>query len=214
VIPAGLVLLAAGCLLGARTGAGDGYGYAALWLTLTGLGFGTAVVPATSLVMGSLPADRAGQGTSVLETVQQVGGVLGVAGLGSLLSAGYLARLAVPGLPHAAAGAARDSVTGADTVAARLHDPALLDSAHGAFTHGMSLVLLTCGAFALVAALLGALFLPAGTPSPSGALPAERLAGPNTVDTAIPAPARGSVESGDEDPGVAVGSAEHGQSLA
>jgi hypothetical protein len=78
----------------------------------------------------------------------------------------------------------------------------------------MSLVLLTCGAFALVAALLGALFLPAGTPSPSGALPAERLAGPNTVDTAIPAPARGSVESGDEDPGVAVGSAEHGQSLA
>ncbi|NUP36690.1 MAG: MFS transporter, partial [Streptomyces sp.] len=95
VVPAGLVVLAAGTLLGAATGSGDGYGYAALWLAMTGLGFGFAMVPATGLVMSTLPAEASGRGTSLLETVQQVGGVLGVAGLGSLLSAGYLARLHV-----------------------------------------------------------------------------------------------------------------------
>ncbi|WP_333767934.1 MFS transporter, partial [Streptomyces sp. IBSBF 2435] len=188
VVPAGLVVLAAGTMIGAATGGGDGYGYAALWLTMTGLGFGLAVVPATSLVMASLPAGRAGQGTSLLETVQQVGGVLGVAGLGSLLSAGYLARLSTDGLDGPAAAAARDSVSGADAVAARLHDPGLLASAHGAFVHGMSLALLVCGAIALVAAVLAAAFLPAravgGEPGPAGAgaVPSAREVATSTAD--------------------------------
>ncbi|WP_329116634.1 DHA2 family efflux MFS transporter permease subunit [Streptomyces sp. NBC_01465] len=180
VITAGLLLLAAGAFLGATTTATDGYGFTALWLALTGLGFGTAVVPATSLAMGSLPADAAGQGTSLLETVQQVGGVLGVAGLGSLLSAGYLARLTLTGVPSEAAGAARDSVSGADAVAAQLHNPELLASAHVAFTHGMNLVMLACGAISVLAALLAARFVPGSTTAQPVAattpVPAESLA--------------------------------------
>jgi MFS family permease len=173
VIPAGLLLLATGTLLGATTTAGDGYGTAALWLALIGVGFGTAMVPATGLVMGSLPAERSGQGTSLLETVQQVGGVLGVAALGSVLSSGYLGRLDTDRLDPAAARAARDSVTGADAVAARLHDGRLLGSGLAAFTHGMDLVLLTCGACAALAAVLGLLLLPRKAP----AAPAADLAG-------------------------------------
>ncbi|MDF9814943.1 MFS transporter [Streptomyces sp. SPB162] len=160
VIPAGLALLAAGALLGSTVGAADEYGFTATWLALTGLGFGLAVVPATSLVMSSLPTGNTGAGTSLLETVQQLGGVLGVAGLGSLLSAGYLARLSVAGVPAAAADAARDSVTGADAVAASTHDAALLASAHHAFLHGMSLVLVACGAIAILGAVLAAVHLP------------------------------------------------------
>jgi hypothetical protein len=160
VIPAGLLLLAAGALLGAATGPGDGYAPAAGWLSLAGLGFGLAIVPATSLVIGSLPEDGPGTGTSLLETIQQLGGALGVAALGSVLNAGYLARLSVTGLPDAAASAARGSVTGADAVAAHLHDKALLASAHGAFVHGMSLTLLVCAGAALLAAVLAAAFLP------------------------------------------------------
>ncbi|MEV0095180.1 MFS transporter [Streptomyces sp. NPDC050738] len=184
VIPAGLLLLAAGAVMGAMTDAADGYTFTAIWLTLTGLGFGTAVVPATSLAMSSLPSDTAGQGTSLLETVQQVGGVLGVAGLGSLLSAGYLARLTLsPDVPSDTAGAARDSVSAADAVAAQLHDPDLLASAHQAFTHGMNLVMLACGAISVLAALLAARYLPGRTapqPAPvpvatTTAVPAESL---------------------------------------
>ncbi|MFE2866650.1 MFS transporter [Embleya sp. NPDC059259] len=170
VISVGLALLGAGVLLGAGTDGGDGYGFTAGWLGLAGLGFGMAVVPATSMVMGSLPADDTGSGASLLETVQQVGGVLGVAVLGSVLSAGYLDRLAVGGLPEPAGDAARDSLSGANAVAVQTHDPALLASAHDAFVHGMDLVLVVCGAIALVVAALAAVRLPGestDTPAPT-----------------------------------------------
>ncbi|MET7736767.1 MFS transporter [Streptomyces sp. NPDC005402] len=160
VVPLGLLLLAAGSLLGATTNTSDGYAFTALWLSLTGLGFGLAVVPATSLVMGALPETNTGSGTSLLETVQQLGSVLGVAGLGSLLGYGYLARLHTDGLPGAAARAARDSVSGADAVAAQLHDTGLTVSAHEAFVHGMDLVLAACGTIALLAAVLATVFMP------------------------------------------------------
>ena len=160
VIPFGLSVLAAGALLGATSDGSTGYGFTALWLSLTGLGFGLAVVPATSLVMGSLPADNTGSGTSLLETVQQLGGVLGVAGLGSLLGYGYLARVRTDGLPAQAAHTARDSVSGADEVARQLHDTGLANSAHEAFVHGMNLVLTACGSISLLAAVLALLFLP------------------------------------------------------
>lgn len=213
VIAAGLALLAAGSLLGATSGSGDGYGFAALWLSLTGFGFGSAMVPATSLVMGSLPAERSGQGTSLLETVQQVGGVLGVAGLGSLLSAGYLARLSVSGLPNAAADAARDSVTGGDAVAVRLHDPQLLASAHDAFSHGMSLVLIACGAISLVAAVLAVAFLPRPAERPEGA--ASGAPAPVAGVTTEAAEAAGKTVPAQVPAGeVAVPAAEHGQSMA
>ncbi|RKE17708.1 MFS transporter [Streptomyces sp. TLI_171] len=174
VVPAGLLLLAAGALLGAATGTGSGYGFTALWLAVLGVGFGLAVVPSTSLVLATLPEDDAGAGTSLLETLQQVGGVLGVAGLGSLLSAGYLGRIDVHGLPAPAAATARDSVAAADAVARELGDPALLASAHGAFVHGMSQVLTACGAVAVLAAVLAAVFLPGrpkGVVEPQSAAP-------------------------------------------
>jgi EmrB/QacA subfamily drug resistance transporter len=160
IVPAGLLIVAAGSLLGASTEISDGYGFAALWLALTGLGFGLTVVPATTLVMESLPDDHSGTGTSLLETVQQLGAVIGVAGLGSLLGYGYLHRIDTDGLPAQAADAARDSVAGANAVAGQLHDASLAASAHEAFVHGMSLVLTVGGAMALVAAVLAALFMP------------------------------------------------------
>ncbi|MEU6278327.1 MFS transporter [Streptomyces populi] len=167
IIPIGLLLLTVGGLLGSFTRNGDGYGSVAPWLTLTGLGFGLAIVPATTLVMSSLPPERSGAGTSLLETLQQVGGVLGVAVLGSLLSSRYLGRLSTDHLSAPAEHAARDSVLGADAVASQLHDEALLTSAHSAFVHGMSLVLVVCAVSSLVAAVLAVVFLPARSQDPT-----------------------------------------------
>lgn len=160
VIPIGLLVLAAGTFLGARTTTGDGYGWAVIWLVVTGAGFGLAIVPGTSMVLGSLPEEGTGAGSSLLETLQQVGGVLGVAGLGSLLSYGYLHRISTDGLPAQVAHAARESVTGADVVAGQTHNHELLLSAHTAFIHGSNMVLVACGLVSLLAAVLGALFLP------------------------------------------------------
>jgi Na+/melibiose symporter-like transporter len=180
VISAGLVVLAFAAFLGSRTTVDDGYGATALWLSVAGLGFGFAVVPAMSAALGELPRDRAGSGSGLLMTVRQVGSAIGIALLGSLLASTYADRLDTSALPRAAADAADGSVVGAHVVAERLGDPALAASANAAYLHGMDLVLLVSGIAALVTALLAAALLP----SPRQADPAPE------EDTAMaPAPA-------------------------
>lgn len=99
-------------------------------------------------------------------TLRQVGGAIGIALLGSLLSSTFRDRLDVTGLPARAADTAGESVVAAHLVAERA-GPAkaaeLAASANSAYVHGMGVVLLVCGVAALVAALLAAAFLP-GTP--------------------------------------------------
>ncbi|GHI05335.1 hypothetical protein Scel_36560 [Streptomyces cellostaticus] len=62
-VSAGLVVLAFAALLGSRTTTGSGYGFTALWLTIAGLGFGLALVPAMTGALATLPRDRAGWGS-------------------------------------------------------------------------------------------------------------------------------------------------------
>ncbi|WP_405699728.1 MFS transporter [Streptomyces sp. NBC_01383] len=156
---AGLIVLAFAALLGSRTTVGSGYGFTALWLSVAGLGFGFAVVPAMDAALGTLPADRAGSGSGLLMTVRQTGSALGIALLGSLLAGTYSGRLDTTGVPAAAADTAGDSVVAAHAVAARLGAQRLADSADAAYVHGMSLVLLVIAATALVSALLVGAFL-------------------------------------------------------
>ncbi|OSZ62401.1 MFS transporter [Streptomyces pharetrae CZA14] len=160
VVSAGLTVLAFAALLGSRTTADSGYGFAALWLTAAGLGFGASIVPAMSGALGTLPADRAGSGSGLLMTLRQVGGAIGIALLGSLLAAAYRARLDTAGLARPAADAAGDSVVAAHLIAGRTHSPALASSADQAYVHGMGVALLVCGVAALAAALLAAVLLP------------------------------------------------------
>ncbi|MBG0815015.1 MFS transporter [Planomonospora sp. ID82291] len=150
LLPAGLALLAGGLALGALTGASSGYGFIAVWLTVAGAGVGLAMVPAMDGVLAVLPQERVGAGSGTLQALRQVGGVFGVAGLGSLLSAGY-----ADGLPGGAPEAARDSVA----AAVRLGDPALAAAARESFTGGMSDVLLVCAALAAAGAAAVAVFM-------------------------------------------------------
>ncbi|MFC4587313.1 DHA2 family efflux MFS transporter permease subunit [Sphaerisporangium corydalis] len=150
MMTAGLLLLAAGLGMGALTGVSDGYGWAAAWLAVTGAGVGMAMVPAMDGVLATLPEDRAGSGSGTLQTVRQVGGAVGVAGVGSVLSALYVA-----GLPSGAPEAARDSVS----VAVSLGDRVLTEAAHSAFVSGMDGVLALCAALSVLAAVLVAAFL-------------------------------------------------------
>ena len=167
VISAGLVVLAFAGFLGSRTSVHDGYGFTALWLSVAGLGFGFAVVPAMDAALGALPADRAGSGSGLLSTVRQVGSAIGIALLGSLLASAYTSRLDTSALRGAAARTASDSVVGAHAVADRLGDAKLAASANAAFVHSMDLVLLVSGIAALVTALLAAALLPNQEPVPA-----------------------------------------------
>ncbi|MDQ0949989.1 Na+/melibiose symporter-like transporter [Streptomyces phaeochromogenes] len=160
VVSAGLVVLAFAALLGSRTTVESGYGFTALWLSIAGLGFGFAVVPAMDGALATLPADRAGSGSGLLMTLRQVGGAIGIALLGSLLAGAFRDRLDVTGLPERAADTARESVVASHLVGDRAGAADLVTSADAAYVHGMGLVLLVCGIASLVAALLAGAFLP------------------------------------------------------
>jgi EmrB/QacA subfamily drug resistance transporter len=169
----GLLLIAAGLLVGATSSTTDPFVRTAVWLAVIGAGVGMALAPAMDAVIGELPAERAGSGTALTMTLRQVGGAFGVALLGSLLSAAYVDRLDVAGLPAPAAAAARDSVAAAAAVARQLGDGALLLNAREAYTYGMSVVLLACAALAVLGAVLVALRMPPRPAVPSDAVPLD-----------------------------------------
>lgn len=107
VIVAGLVVLALGLLTLWLLPRPLPYSGVALALLL--VGFGTAALGlASALIMGAAPAHQAGSAAAVEEMSYEVGGVLGVAVLGSL--AGLVYR---GGLPAGAAPEAVESVAGA-----------------------------------------------------------------------------------------------------
>jgi MFS transporter, DHA2 family, multidrug resistance protein len=159
-ITLGGLVMTAGMVIGATTRAGSGYGLAATWLTVAGLGMGLMLPASMTAAMSALSAEQAGVGSAVLMTVRLVGGAFGAATLGSLLSSGYRGRVDVAGLPPAAAEAARAKVGGGLAVAERLHDARLLHSTRAAFTHGMDLTLVAGAGTMVLAALVALLLLP------------------------------------------------------
>lgn len=56
------------------------------FLVLTGLGGSTAMPPVTSVVLASVPSERAGTASAVFNTFRQVGGAVAIAVFGSLLA--------------------------------------------------------------------------------------------------------------------------------
>ncbi|MEE3920778.1 MFS transporter [Micromonospora sp. BRA006-A] len=121
---------------------------------LQGAGMANIMPPATESIMSSLPREKAGVGSAVSNTVRQVAGALGVAVLGSVLSAVYRDQVgpAVAALPAPVRDAARESVSGAYAVAGRLgpDGPRLIDAANDSFVSAMHWA---AGASAVVAAL-------------------------------------------------------------
>ena len=171
VVTGGLTLVTIGLLVLATASTTSGYGLIVTSLVILGFGMGSTMAPATEAIMGALPRERAGVGSAVSTTVRQVGGVLGVAVLGSLLSSVYGARLldTVRGLPAGLTNAASDSVGAAVQIAGRIGgEPgrALASSAHSAFIHGMDVSLLAGAGVALLGALIALLFLPARAAAP------------------------------------------------
>src|SRR5918999_519509 len=70
---AGMALLGIAMLLGSTTDTDTGYGFTALWMITTGLGLGSALMPAMDNALAALPEGREGTGTGLLTTLRQVG---------------------------------------------------------------------------------------------------------------------------------------------
>ena len=111
-------------------------------IILIASGLALLMPPSTEAIVSSLPRAKAGVGSAVNDTTREVGGAVGIALLGSLLSVGYRNGLGnvTDGLPAQAAAAAEDSIGAAIQVAGQLGGEvgrALADAAAQAFTDGM-----------------------------------------------------------------------------
>lgn len=132
----------------------------ALGVVLFGFGFGFAITPGTALIIEGLPAERRSVASAVNDITREVGGVIGIAILGSILSAGYVGSLVLPDeLPdelvevvESSAGAglavAEDAPFGGDELAADIR---------AAFEKGTSDALATAAAVTLAAAAVTAI---------------------------------------------------------
>lgn len=123
-----------------------------------GTGIGMTETLSNDMTLAAVPASKAGAASAISETAYEVGSVLGVAVLGSILNSVYSTRLLVPGwLSQEQAQLAGETLGGAHQVAASLNTgdaQALLASAAQAFDHGVLLTSTIAATLSLVAAVL------------------------------------------------------------
>jgi EmrB/QacA subfamily drug resistance transporter len=166
-VATGLFAVAAGLWLVSATSVTSTYGDIVPGMVLIGVGAGLALPSATGAVMGSLPGAHTGVGAATNGSFMQVGGALGVAVVGSLLSTRYQYRIdadiAPYHVPPAIAETIRGSLGSALEVARRiggLAGEALAHAGHAAFISGVNLGL----GVAAIVVLAGALIALAAVP--------------------------------------------------
>ncbi|HEY8526837.1 MAG TPA: MFS transporter [Acidimicrobiales bacterium] len=210
VVTVGLLVAAVGLIIASQLTPGASYGEVLGALLVLAGGLALVMPTATESIMGSLPPAKAGVGSAVNDTTRELGGALGVAVLGSVMSSTYRPKVsdAISGfpVPAEAANAITDQIGAAMRVAERVGgEPGRIlgDVASGAFVDGMGTAFLIGAAALALGALIVALFLPArardyvaeGAPAPTPGPDREGAAdgdGGAAVagDSAAPSPSR------------------------
>src|ERR687892_55331 len=168
VVASGMTVAAGGLVMASRLTAGASYPEVLASLVVLSAGLALVMAPATESIMGSLPRAKAGVGSAVNDTTRQVGGALGVAVLGSVMSSTYGPRVrdAISGfpVPQDAAAAISDQIGAAMRAAGEVGGQPgrlLADVASTGFADGMSNAFLIGAAALALGAVLVTLFLPA-----------------------------------------------------
>ena len=170
VVASGLALMSAGFVLASGSAVDSAYwGRIIVSMALMATGLALTAGPATEAIMGALPLSKAGAGSAVNDTTREIGGTLGVAVVGSVMSSIYAPSIAGAlhglGLPAGAVEQARDSVVAGMSVVDSL--PAAVQGAgatavRAAFMDGLQAGSLVSAIATGVAAVAVLIFLPAG----------------------------------------------------
>lgn len=169
---------------------GTPYAVLSLGMALVGAGMGLVMAPASTATVGVLPRDKAPTASSINSVVRELGGVLGIAVVGTVVSSSYRDRL-THALPDAPARATED-LTAAHLTAAHL-PPApgarLVAAADEAFASAMNHGTWICVGITLLGAAAALRWL--GRPGVGGTPPGEPVAAPATpsVEHAVGTPA-------------------------
>ena len=144
-------------LLATMVSAEGGYWSVLPGLIVVSFGIGLCMSPSTTTITESLPADKQGVASALNDTVRELGGAVGIALLGSLVSAGYRSSVAdaTANLPAGLADRVEEGIGSAFAAAGDLGNtaPAVLDAARTALVDGWSLSMWVGVALAGVALL-------------------------------------------------------------
>ncbi|MFG5720374.1 MFS transporter [Streptomyces murinus] len=157
VVSAGLA--AVGLSLAVLTCLGQSTGYPVLGaaLLVVGVGAGLSFTVTADVILSSVPKEQAGAASAVSETAYELGAALGIALLGSIVTAVYSGFHGPAGTPpgaHDSLGAAVQASTDLPPQTAE----SLLDAARDAFVHGLHLAS-GAGAAVLLGTAVAAWFL-------------------------------------------------------
>jgi EmrB/QacA subfamily drug resistance transporter len=169
--------MATGCLLAgigilltdANISPHAGIGQIGWTMFIAGVGVGMAMVPVTSAALGSVPGEHSGMAASTTNTFRELGAVVGVAVLGSIvngqLTVNLLRRLTAIGIPKSYQSLVVTAVTtgaeGGEAKSAEAKAPSIkhivnevTSAAYGAFRHGLNLSLMIAGALLVASSVL------------------------------------------------------------
>ena len=160
----GFGITAAGLVLGARTSIDSPAWFVAVWIAIVGAGMGIGFATAASTALKTVPSEKSGVASALIQAMQKIGAPLGSAIFGSILVTVYQSALDVTGVPAPAVHAVRQSVFAGVAVADQLHSTALLESVRHAFVRGMDVALLYSAVIAAVAMVAALVLLPGRDP--------------------------------------------------
>ncbi len=196
----GPILAGTGLFILSRAGVDTPYAQMAPFLSMMGMGMGMTMAPMTAAVMNAVGAERAGLGSATTNTSREVGGLLGIALLGTLLTTQLRESLA-PLVTKIGLEPARQAAIVASGGHLRL-DPELLQglspdqvaaikSAFAtSFVDGFHLAGAVAAACVIMAGIVANRFIPGGAPQHDGDVPAPAaLAAPVATKRAPARPA-------------------------
>ncbi|MFC6598152.1 MFS transporter [Kitasatospora paranensis] len=149
-----------------------------------GAGMAHVMPPVTVAIMGSLPREKAGAGSAINNTFRQVGGSLGVAVLGAVLSTVYRNGMSdqLAQLPPGLRDKAGESLEATLAIADRTHAQGLVAPAQDAFVHAMHVVAGLSAGITVVGVVLALLLLPGKAPAARPGAPAEAERQPHPAE--------------------------------
>ena len=165
VISMGLVLMTAAMAIFTTVEIDSEYIRLACIFLLLGFGMGLTLAPATTVVMDSIPSDKAGVGSATNDASREVGGALGIAIGGRVLNEYYQRNMEVPvgldlgNIPLESFPAAMQ--IGAELIeGGNILGLTLIENAQYAFMEGMIASATVMGVMAIAAAILVKLYMP------------------------------------------------------
>ena len=166
VVAAGLTLITLGMLIFTTVEVDTDYYVLALIFVLLGLGMGLTMAPSTTLVMDSVPSDKAGVGSATNDASREIGGALGIAIGGSVLNEYYQRGMSLPeGLEHLGSAPVESfpaamQIGGELVAQGNMLGAQLIETARLAFMDGMVASAAVAGVIAFTNAVLVKLYMP------------------------------------------------------